>query len=110
MNTPEVIAILSHPNECSIFVNENQREIERNTGGIAWTDTGVAVVLNKYFMSHTWELVREPVTFMGAVNSGKKIRFEHWEFYYTLNDALELLSNNPPCMTEEMINGKWYIE
>lgn len=53
--------------------------------------------------NYEWELIREPVDFMTAVNSGKNIRpcttsgnsFHHWSFW---------------ALSINGINGKWYIE
>jgi len=56
-------------------------------------------------LNEEWELVREPVDFLTAINSGKNIRahteggFAHPEWW--------LLGGR---LTLELINNKWYIE
>lgn len=53
-----------------------------------------------------WEIIREAVDFMTAINSGKKIRSEFW------NDGFEIdaeLENSAFPVTLSEINGKWYI-
>jgi len=64
------------------------------------------IVINNYTLEMKWELIKEPVDFMTAINSGKKIKgkgfveyhFPNW--YFGTEDALDL----------ENINGNWYIE
>lgn len=52
-----------------------------------------------------WELVREPVDFMTAINSGKAIRGEN----FTLANSGELFLGHQQLSPAD-INGKWYIE
>lgn len=59
-------------------------------------------------LNEEWELIRESVTFMEAVNSGKRIRHEEWNNFHTLVEALEVLWVS--AMIAERINGKWHIE
>lgn len=51
-----------------------------------------------------WELVREAVDFMTAINSGKRIRAEGYTLSYTVE---EWCSKGLNCA---LINGKWYVE
>ena len=55
-----------------------------------------------------WELVQEPVDFMAAANSGKRISNETWDGYYFLHEALHILQNCDNALG--LINGKWLIE
>ena len=55
-----------------------------------------------------WEKVPEPVDFMTAVNSGRRIRNEIWEGYYFFHEALHILQNYGAAL--DLINGKWYVE
>ena len=55
-----------------------------------------------------WEEVPEPVEFMAAANSGKRIKHEGWDGYYFLHEALHILQNRDGAL--DLINGKWLIE
>ena len=55
-----------------------------------------------------WEEVPEPVDFMTAANSGKRIKHEGWDGYYFLHEALHILQNRDAALG--LINGKWLIE
>ena len=55
-----------------------------------------------------WELVQEPVDFMTAANSGKRISGEGWDSYYFLHEVLHILQNRDNAL--DLINGKWLIE
>lgn len=59
-----------------------------------------------------WEEVPEPVDFMAAANSGKRIRHESWAVreFDTVKDALMVIASNCPSVAKGMLNGKWYIE
>lgn len=50
-----------------------------------------------------WDLVQEPVDFMTAINSGKRIRPEGHTLFYA---AEEWCSKG---LNHALINGKWYI-
>ena len=57
-----------------------------------------------------WEEVKEPVDFMTAVASGKRIKHEKWADFYELHemfDGMSLISDNSSRKT---ILGKWYVE
>jgi hypothetical protein len=54
-----------------------------------------------------WELVREPVDFMTAINSGKIIRSEYW------NNGEKFDPGNREALvaiTTKCFFGKWFIE
>ena len=57
-----------------------------------------------------WEEVKEPVSFMEAVESGKRIRHELWLEYDFLEVVLYKLSELSTKTMRDMILGKWYIE
>jgi len=59
---------------------------------------------------HKWELVPEPVDFMTAINSEKKIKYENWTKYYKLSSALEIMATKGFVISREMLNGKWFVE
>jgi hypothetical protein len=59
---------------------------------------------------YDWYLVRKPVTFMKAINSGKRIRAENWANFHTWNEALDILRACANGQALGRINGKWLIE
>lgn len=60
--------------------------------------------------NYDWELVREPVDFMTAINSGKKIKPEIYDLYHDLDFIFSALIMEKPSTVKRMINGNWYIE
>ena len=62
---------------------------------------------NEIFSDQLWVLVRKPITFMEAANSGKKIRYEFWDNFYSLTEVIKYL---PSYNIKELINGNWYAE
>ena len=67
--------------------------------------------LRLYFANNTQvEEIKQPVIFMEAVNSGKKLKHSDWGEYYCLNRAMEILGNMTVQHALNEINGKWYIE
>lgn len=61
-----------------------------------------------------WQQVQEPVDFMTAVNSGKRIRPANDDYKYgTVKGFFRFLGNESGNMGSrwlEYINGPWYIE
>lgn len=65
---------------------------------------------NDIFSDQLWILVQEPITFIEAVNSGKKIKYEKWQNFYNLHETLlELIQFNFEDQ-KEILTGKWYVE
>ncbi len=62
------------------------------------------------YLTTNWELVQEPVTFMEAINSGKRIKPVNWKTYQTLRVILDNLKCREYSDQVETINGKWFIE
>ena len=61
-----------------------------------------------------WNLVRKPVDFMTAVNSGKLFKPESWiwnsdDKFRNLYDNLQMFSGRQ-MVQAKILNGKWYIE
>ena len=71
-------------------------------------ETPTVLDLNIGFMTADWQLVQEPVDFMTAANSGKRISSEGWDSYYFLHEVLHILQNRDNALY--LINGKWLIE
>jgi len=57
-----------------------------------------------------WDLVREPVDFMTAINSESEIMYENWIDYASVDMVLDILANKMQGTALRMINGKWYIK
>ena len=58
-----------------------------------------------------WEEVKEPVTFMEAINIGKCIKPATWDTdYWDLSLLMHALSDYDDEDIREIINGEWYIE
>jgi len=54
---------------------------------------------------YEWEPVREPVDFMTAINSDKKIRPHDYPNFCSVNCWFNL-----GLITKDRINNKWYVE
>ena len=59
-------------------------------------------------LNEEWELVREPVTFMEAVNSRKRIKPDGWKEFESLIEIFGYLQVASSPLAS--INGKWFIE
>lgn len=63
-----------------------------------------------------WELIIEPVSFMEAVNSGKKFKPQSWGTNNGGEDKFRDLYENMimfagrAFLNKDILNGKWYIE
>jgi len=69
------------------------------------------LILHRGFMKIDWELVREPVNFMTAINSGKRIK--PWGTTFAFMDFGQVLFYLGSANVEvafKQINGKWLIE
>ena len=69
---------------------------------------GIGEIEGTYIHIDWCEEVPEPVGFMTAANSGKRIKHEGWDGYYFLHEALHILQNRDAAL--DLINGKWLIE
>jgi len=105
MKTGEVIDILNQANSECVFVNEEGGRIRRFACNIVWAINNITVKLTDKFLSHTWELVRQPVDFMTAVNSGKRIRPDDEPAKIHGFNELGYWSLNI-----DRINGRWLVE
>lgn len=75
--------------------------------------------LTPFKLDNEYEKVQEPVDFLTAVKSGKKLIVSHelitdsfYNEYRRLSDILEALGNNyfSAQVSDIILNGKWYIE
>lgn len=69
-----------------------------------------------------WEEVKDPVTFIDALKSGKRVMIKHQdldgelsymsEIYNEIDDVMYNISNyfTAEGVREILLNGKWYIE
>jgi regulator of RNase E activity RraB len=111
--TVEMIqALMEHPEwEFETEWLKRERPVINSDGDILWKDTQSSVCLDATFMNQQWTLVEKPVTFIEAVNSGKCVRYEGWDTYIKLDEALyEICANQCANEVRKAINGKWYVE
>jgi hypothetical protein len=61
---------------------------------------------------YEWEEVKEPVSFMEALNNGNRIRPESWrsEHYLDIDDLLYEISDMDEEEIRQLLNGEWYTE
>lgn len=59
-----------------------------------------------------WTLVEESLSFMDAVNSGKKFKHIYWDSYYDLKEVLAMLSKTPRLnvVTDILNKNEWAVE
>lgn len=83
------------------FVRQFDGGKYRFSNGCLFDESGSSA---KYVRANEeWDLVQEPVDFMTAINSGKRIRPEGHTLFYA---AEEWCSKG---LNHALINGKWYI-
>ena len=63
---------------------------------------------SSHLPADNWAVFQEPVDFMVAANSGKRIKSETWGGCYFLHEVLRILQNHDAALG--LINGKWFIE
>ena len=84
----------------------------KDCSGISWiSEDGTYesdIELNEIFLNQKWTIAKQPVSFMEAINSGKRIKAEGQEDYQPVSKALWILSNS--FISVKLINGKWYIK
>jgi len=61
-------------------------------------------------LNGVWELAQEPVTFMEAMNSKKRIRYKDLQNYYSSESILRDFAGYTAERVLEKINGEWFIE
>jgi hypothetical protein len=105
----EAIAMLeNNPNikfECpggyKLFIRDGKIVIENENDPDGWYG---------FYLDDKWVLVQEPVTFMEAANSNKRIKYESWRNFVDVKVALEMLTLSDVKSLKDIINGRWYIE
>ena len=111
--TWEVIKMLEENPKLKFECREVNLSARINCQGNIYLDCrfGSNTEINGNFqLNGEWQLVQQPVTFMEAVNSGKKIRYEIWGYSSTLKNALETIYRNCESIQRRMLNGNWYVE
>lgn len=80
-------------------------------GNIRWKNTDQTISLFEEVLKAKWEMVKKPVTFIEAINSGKKIKHISWVYEYkTIKEVLDILSVLKEETTLNRINGEWLVE
>jgi len=94
-------------------------EVEIFNGCLVWSSDMGDVIINNPTLNMNWEEVKESVSFIEAVKSGKRIKVVHGftiddelDCYMPLDDLLYELSNQYYAnqMRNIILDGKWYIE
>lgn len=97
-------------------------EIWRLEGNDMMNEEDEIRVVNKYTLNFNFEEIKEPVTFMEAVESGKRIKVMHdnclslSEGYQTLSDLLDEIVNEigyelgSEYVARILTEGKFYVE
>lgn len=85
----------------------------RATGIYITDEEGKIVPLNNISILREWKKVIQSVNFIEAINSGKRIRSERWDYPETIAETLRIIHNNTEYGStnfKDIINSKWYIE
>lgn len=110
--------LTENPNKKFNCKNEKGNYVSIQNGVLCWED-GKEFHLNTGFKYggtleiYEWEEVKEPVSFIEAVRSGKQIRYVGWYTAYSpaeLGDLLYDLTNYNAEKIRELLLGQWYIE
>ena len=96
---------LTNPNSKfkSLTEGHNYNKIFKILNGILVEDIKNGCSLCIPNVNEDWELIRETVDFMTAINSGKRIKGERFANFHEVNYFIHRLEL-------EDINGKWEIE
>lgn len=102
------------------------KKFKRKSDGLIVTidkDSTIHDSIYEYLnINDEWEEVKEPVDFMDALKSGKKVMIKHQdidgelsymsETYNDINDVMYNISNyfTAEGVREIFLNGEWYIE
>jgi len=87
----------------SVTEGQNYNKIFKISNGILVEDikNGVSICIPD--VNEDWELIREYVDFMTAINSGKRIKGERFANFHEIDYYVH-------CLELGDINGKWEIE
>lgn len=119
--TWEVIKMITE-NETLKFQNSLKEELKYSGHGIRMFESGEEIEIYAIRGDEEWTLIQEPVDFMTAVKSGKRIKVEHEAIkhfelkctseYLTLFVVVEELAKNLDSISlrEILTEGKFYIE
>ena len=121
MKTWEMIKALTENPEKK-FKGKILGQAELYEGILVWSSSMEDVVISNTLLKMEWEEVKEPVSFIEAVESEKKIRVEHEYLdgsletlttnYHGIDDVLYTIGNcfDGDGVRDIILNGKWYIE
>lgn len=74
------------------------------------------IIISRDFLNRKWTIAEQPVSFMEAINSGKRIKAESWNGrigYEPIEVVFSILSSDSYTDLQTMfnaINGNWYIK
>lgn len=99
-------------NQSNIYesIKYNRRAtIEIVSGDLILLLDGEEVKLSRISVTREWNLIKKPVTFMEAINSGKYIK-NKFSGYKSIPKMIDMLSSYDGDTAISAINGDWYIE
>lgn len=110
--TWEAIKMLTE-NPTLKFINKCDNIIGVNRVGfivLFRNDNSVNTDLFRKNVDTDWALVQEPVTFMEAINSGKRIKSAYSDDYNSVEETMSLLGGLTEKTVLKVLNGEWFIE
>ena len=121
MKTWEMIKELTENPEKK-FKEKSFGQVEMFKGYLVQSSNMDIIVINKDILEKEWEEVKEPVSFIDVLRSGKKVMIKHQdidgelsymsETYNDIDDVMYNISNyfTAEGVREILLNGEWYIE
>ncbi len=120
MKTWDMLEILAKYPEKK-FNNKTLGQVELYEGTLVWSSNMEEVIMSNTVLKMEWEEVKEPVDFMEALKSCKRVSVEHPNLFdmpaiYKKNASIATVINyifesySDALVREIILNGKWYIE
>ena len=103
------------------FKEKSFGQVEIFEGELVWSSNMDIVIISEVVLGMEWEEVKEPVDFMEALKSCKRVSVEHPNLFdmpaiYKKNASIATVINyifesySDALVREIILNGKWYIE